>query len=104
VHYLLFYDLVDDYVERRRTLRAAHLTHARPYVERGELVLGGALTEPVDTAVLLFRGDGPAVAERFAAADPYVQQGLVRGWRVRPWITVAGAQAATPLSPDDAST
>jgi uncharacterized protein len=101
MHYLLFYDVVDDYVTRRQAHRTAHLSHARAYVERGELVLAGALAEPVDAAVLLFQGESPAAAERFAADDPYVRHGLVRHWRVRPWITVAGAQAATPLSPDD---
>jgi uncharacterized protein YciI len=101
MHYLLLYDLVDDYVTRRQAHRAAHLSHARPYVERGELMLGGALAEPADMAVLLFLGDSPAAAERFAADDPYVRHGLVRRWRVRPWITVAGPLAATPLAPDD---
>ncbi len=97
MHYLLFYDVVDDYVERRGAFRALHLAHARAAVARGELVLGGALAEPVDTAVLLFRGESPAVAEGFAAADPYVLNGLVRGWKVRPWSTVVGPDAAVPV-------
>jgi uncharacterized protein YciI len=62
-------------------------------------VLGGAVTEPVDTAVLLFQGESPAAAEAFAHADPYVRNGLVKSWRVRPWTTVIGAQAATPVRP-----
>jgi uncharacterized protein YciI len=97
MHYLLMYDLVDDYVERRQPLRPAHLSHARKFVERGELLLGGALAEPVDTAVLLFRGESPAAATAFAAADPYVLQGLVKSWRVRPWSTVIGPNAELPL-------
>jgi uncharacterized protein YciI len=97
MHYLLFYDVVPDYVERRAPLRAAHLAHARAAHARGELVLGGALADPVDGAVLLFRGDSPAVAERFAAADPYVRQGLVRAWRVREWTTVVGDDPAVTL-------
>jgi uncharacterized protein YciI len=93
MHYLLMYDLIDDYVERRQPLRPAHLEHARKFVDRGELVLGGALAEPVDTAVLLFRGESPAAATSFATADPYVLQGLVKRWRVRPWSTVIGPTA-----------
>jgi len=64
-------------------------------VERGELVLGGALANPIDGAVLLFRGASPAVAEAFAAADPYVLNGLVLQWRVREWTTVVGKDAGT---------
>ena len=91
MHYLLFYDVVPDYVERRASLRAEHLVLARAAVARGELLLGGALADPVDGAVLLFQGDSPAAAEAFVAADPYVRHGLVTHWRVRPWTTVVGA-------------
>src|SRR5688500_16069689 len=97
MHYLLMYDLVNDYVERRQPLRPSHLAHARMFVDRGELLLGGALADPVDMAVLLFRGDSPAGATAFAAADPYVLKGLVKSWRVRPWSTVVGPTAELPL-------
>ena len=100
-HYLMFYELVPDYVERRKAFRAEHLTLAWKAHERGELVLGGILDEPVDRAVLFFEGDSPEVARRFAEVDPYVTNGLVVRWEVRPWITVAGVQAATPVRPDD---
>jgi uncharacterized protein YciI len=94
MHYLLFYDVVPEYAERRQPLRGAHLAHARAAQARGELILGGALTDPVDGAVLLFGGDSPAAAEAFAAADPYVINGLVTRWRVRAWATVVGDGAA----------
>jgi uncharacterized protein YciI len=98
MHYLLFYDVVPDYVERRAAFREAHLTLGRAAVARGELVLGGALAHPVDGAVLLFQGPGPEVAEAFARADPYVRNGLVTRWRVREWTTVVGAGAAAPIA------
>jgi len=98
MHYLLFYDVVQDYAERRVPLRAAHLALARRAVERGELVLGGALGNPLDGAVLLFRGSSPNVAAAFAAADPYVTNGLVTRWRVREWTTVVGPDAANPVA------
>jgi uncharacterized protein YciI len=97
MHYLLFYDVVPDYVERRAPLRAEHLALGRAAVARGELVLGGALANPTDGAVLLFRGDSPAAAEAFAAADPYVRNGLVSRWRVRAWATVVGDAAEVTL-------
>ncbi|HWM88321.1 MAG TPA: YciI-like protein [Kofleriaceae bacterium] len=100
MHYLLFYDEVTpDYVERRAEFRSAHLARAWAAHERGELVLAGALADPIDGAVLLFRGDSPAVAEDFARTDPYVTSGLVVRWRVREWSTVVGETAARPLRP-----
>jgi uncharacterized protein YciI len=97
MHFLLTYDLVPDYLERRGEYRDSHLKLAWAAAERGELVLAGALTEPVDTAVLLFTGDTPRAAKAFAAADPYVHAGLVTRWRVREWTTVVGEGAATPV-------
>jgi uncharacterized protein len=97
MHYLLIYDVSDDYLERRAAFRAEHLALAWAAHERGELLLGGALADPADGAVLLFTGDSPAAAEAFVAADPYVRNGLVKRWRVRPWTTVVGAGAATPV-------
>jgi uncharacterized protein len=99
MHYLLIYDLAPDYLERRAAFRDEHLTLAWQAHARGELVLGGALTDPVDTAILLFQGTSPKVAESFAAADPYVKHGLITRWRVRPWTTVVGETAATPVHP-----
>jgi uncharacterized protein YciI len=96
MHYLLFYDVVEDYVTRRRPFRAAHLAHARRAHQRGELLLGGALADPADGAVLLFTGDTPAAAEAFATADPYVLNGVVTRWRVRAWNTVIGEGAVPP--------
>jgi uncharacterized protein YciI/heme-degrading monooxygenase HmoA len=100
MHYLLFYEVGEDYVSRRAEFRDAHLEKAWAASARGELVLGGALANPVDGAVLLFRGDSPEVAEKFAKADPYVTSGAVKRWHVREWKTVAGEDAATPLRPD----
>jgi uncharacterized protein len=87
----------DDYLERRPEFRGAHLELAKQAHARGELVLAGALDEPVDGAVLLFQGDSPEVAEDFANADPYVKEGLVKKWQVRPWNTVVGDNPAIQL-------
>jgi uncharacterized protein YciI len=99
MHYLLFYDVVDNYAERRTPFRKAHIAHAKAAVTRGELVLGGALANPADATVLLFKGDSPAAAEAFAKADPYVTNGLITRWRVREWTTVVGKDAEVPLPP-----
>ena|SRR5688572_3338301 len=100
MHFLLFYDYVPDVLERRGAVRAVHLQHAWAAEQRGELVLAGALAEPVDGAVLVFDTDSAAVVERFARDDPYVKTFLVTSWRVRPWTTVVGTLAKTPVRPD----
>ena len=99
MHYLLFYEVADEYLARRAEFRNAHLALAWAASERGELVLGGALANPTDGAVLLFKGDSPAVAENFARIDPYVLNGLVRRWYIREWTTVAGEHCASPVHP-----
>lgn len=99
MHYLLFYDYVDDYLERREALRADHLTLAWRAQQRGELLLGGVMAEPVDGAVLLFEAETPQIVEAFVDADPYVRNGLVTAWRIRPWHTVVGETASDPIRP-----
>jgi uncharacterized protein YciI len=99
MHYLLFYEVAEDYIERRAQFRNVHLKMGWEAAQRGELVLGGALANPVDGAVLLFKGDSPEVAENFARADPYVTNGMVKRWYVREWTTVVGDIASNPKRP-----
>jgi hypothetical protein len=101
-HFLLFYEGAPDYLERRPQFRAAHLAHAWDAYERGELVVAGALADPVDGAVLMFAAEDPSVAEGFACSDPYVANGLVKHWQVREWTTVIGDLAASPVRPENA--
>jgi len=96
-HYLLIYDLAPDYLERRPAFRGAHLDLARRAVADGSLVLGGALADPSDRSILLFKGETPQAAEDFARSDPYVAEGLVRHWEVRRWVTVIGPDALTKV-------
>ena len=95
-HFLLFYEVGDDYADRRAQFRDAHLQKAWASHANGELVLGGALAAPLDGAVLLFRAESQAVPEAFAQSDPYVTNGLVTRWHVREWTTVAGTDASEP--------
>lgn len=99
MHYLLFYEVGEDYLARRGKFRNEHLAKAWAACDRGELVLGGALANPVDGAILLFKGDSAEVAENFAKVDPYVTNGLVTRWHVREWTTVAGNDCAVPVWP-----
>lgn len=104
MHYLLIYDVAADYLSRRGEFRREHLVHAWKSVERGEMLLGGALGDPVDAAVVLFDVESPEAIERFVRDDPYVRNGLVAKWRIRPWTTVAGAMAHSPVRPEDLPT
>lgn len=99
-HAVLQYTYADDYLESRERSRSAHLVLAWAAVERGELVLGGAVGTGPYEGLLVFQGDDPVeLATQFALADPYVTSGLVASWTVRPWATVVGADAAAPVRP-----
>ena len=98
-YHLLEYVLAEDYLARRARLRDAHLALAREAERRGDLVLAGALADPPDRAVLVWRTDDRSVVERFVDADPYVREGLVTSWTLRPWTVVIGGEPAdTPAS------
>lgn len=89
MHLVLEYLLADDYLARRTALRADHLALARAAHERGDLLLAGALPDPYDRALLVWTAPREVV-ERFVAEDPYVTEGLVTGWTIRPWNVVIG--------------
>jgi uncharacterized protein YciI len=96
-HCLLRYTLAADYLARRGEHRDTHLALAWAESAKGTLLLGGAVGDPVESALLLFTDE--AAAHAFAQADPYVTAGLVTRWEVLPWTTVVGVQAATPVHP-----
>jgi uncharacterized protein len=88
-YFTLTYDVVDDFANKRMPFRPAHLQEVRDANARGELVMAGALGEPVG-ALLIFKAKEKSVVEHFATNDPYVKEGLVRSWKVRPWTVVVG--------------
>jgi uncharacterized protein len=88
-YFTLTYEVVDDFVNQRMPFRPAHLKEVRDANARGELVMAGALGEPAG-ALLIFRAADKSTAETFATNDPYVKQGLVKKWQVRPWTVVIG--------------
>lgn len=90
-HFVLLYDVVDDMIAKRAPYREEHLRLIQERHARGEIVMAGALGDPPDGALVIFRSPSPDAAEAFAREDPYVKNGLVTGWRVKPWTVVAGA-------------
>lgn len=99
-HAVLEYTYADDYLESREQYRADHLKAGWESVERGELLLGGAVGEVPFKGLLILTGDNPLeAAKAFAAADPYVINGVMTSWTANPWTTVLGNDAATPVRP-----
>jgi uncharacterized protein YciI len=90
-YFALIYHVVDDFVVKRQPFRPTHLALAKEAELRGELILGGALGDPPDRALLVFRAPDRSVAEAFARSDPYVLKGLVTRWEVQPWSVVGAA-------------
>jgi len=91
-YFALFYEVIEDFVARRTPFRDDHLRLAREAHARGEIVLAGALADPADRALIVFRSNDKSSAEAFARKDPYVINGLVKHWEVRPWNVVVGNQ------------
>ena len=97
-YYALFYEVVDDFVARRAPFRREHLRLAAEARKRGEILLAGALAEPADRALIVFHGADKSLAEAFARQDPYVVNGLVKKWEVRPWNVVVGNEPPSSSS------
>ena len=92
-YYALFYrEVVPDFISRRGAFREQHLGLARESHARGELLLAGALADPPDGALLVFRAANAQPVEEFVRKDPYVMNGLVKRWEIRPWTVVVGNQ------------
>lgn len=75
-YYILKYYLADDYLERRSNFREEHLKLAGELHQKGELILGGALADPTDEALLVFYVDDKSVIENFVNKDPYIKTEL----------------------------
>ncbi|MEO6122490.1 MAG: YciI-like protein [Ilumatobacteraceae bacterium] len=88
MHWILFYEYVDDYLDRRDEFREVHLSLARSMQRMGFLVMAGAYADPADGAALIFKTDDRAIVEQFVGDDPYVNNGLVTSWTIRQWSVV----------------
>ncbi len=91
MYFLLSYAYVENMAELRKPHREAHLALAQRYAQQGELILGGALVDPIDTGVLVFKVTDKTQVENFVQQDPYVAHGLVSQWTIREWAVVVGS-------------
>ena len=90
MYFILFYETVDNYVEKRAPYRDEHLANANAAHNRGELFMAGAFDEPADGAALIFKGEDKSPVENFVNNDPYIKAGLIKKWYIRPWTVVIG--------------
>jgi uncharacterized protein len=85
MHFVLFYETVEDYENKRLPFRPEHLALAETYRTNGNLILAGPYADPVDGAMLIFEADKVEKVEAFVQADPYVKNGLITKWSIRKW-------------------
>lgn len=89
-YFVLQYSYVPDILEKRGPHREAHIKAAHDLAEAGRLVMAGALLEPVDGGLFIFKGHSREEIEEYVKADPYVLNGLVTDWKIRPYGVVVG--------------
>jgi len=89
MYYLLIYQLVDNYLEKRTAHRPNHFNHVKAAQARGEFIMGGAF-DPAEEAALLFKVEDKSIIEEFAKTDPYVIGGVVTGWTIKKWVVAIG--------------
>jgi uncharacterized protein YciI len=90
MYYILFYKADADYIEKRTPFRPEHLALATKYKDEGKIIMAGALADPADGSAIVFKTDSLADVEEFAKNDPYVTNGVVKEWNIRPWNVVIG--------------
>ncbi|MCM4157687.1 YciI-like protein [Gramella sp. AN32] len=89
-YYILFYETVNDYLEKRGQYREEHLKLANTARKNGNLIMAGAFANPADGAALIFKAENAEIPKEFAKNDPYVKNGLVKNWELRDWTVVIG--------------
>jgi uncharacterized protein YciI len=83
-----------DAFDRRRSARPVHLEGIRPFVERGEIRIGGAILDDDGSmvgSVLLADFPTRADLDRWLEGDPYVTLGVWQQIEVHPFRTAVGA-------------
>lgn len=89
-YHVLKYTYVPDILDKRGPFREKHLEGAKAMAAANKLVMAGAIAEPVDGALFIFRNVTKQEIEAFVRTDPYVQNNLVPEWSIRPYMVVAG--------------
>uniref|UniRef100_A0A7S0VPA4 YCII-related domain-containing protein n=1 Tax=Polytomella parva TaxID=51329 RepID=A0A7S0VPA4_9CHLO len=89
-YHILQYKYVPDILEKRGPYREEHLGFANAMLEAGKLVMAGAVGDPVDGAVFIFRNSSIEEIKAFVKADPYVVNDLVPSHTIGPYNVAVG--------------
>jgi len=82
--YVMTYRAVADFLPLAQQNYPGHSARVDEFAGRGELLMVGTFDEPMDgTAMGVFTTR--EAAEQFVAGDPFVLNGVVAEWSVRPW-------------------
>jgi uncharacterized protein len=79
---------------RRSTVRPAHLEAIRPFVDQGNIAVGGALLDASGTmvgSVMIVDFSSREALDEWLSADPYVMSGVWRDIEVHPFRAAGGA-------------
>jgi uncharacterized protein YciI len=84
VKHLMTYRAVEDFLPLARAHLAGHRARLLEFHDRGVLLMAGPLGEPDNgDAISVFTTR--EAAEEFVAGDPFVVNGVVAEWSIRPW-------------------
>ena len=87
--YVLFYASNPDAIAKAPLHFPAHRASIDEFHARGELLLIGTFSRPVEEgAMAVFTTRG--AAEAFAKDDPFVLQGIVKDWHIQEWNEILG--------------
>ena len=82
--FVLFYESADDVMSRAPQHFPAHRERLQAFKERGELLMVGTFADPQrDGSMAVFTTEEAAAA--FVDGDPFVREGVVRGWAIKEW-------------------
>jgi len=84
VRYVSFYESADDGLSTAPVHFPAHSARCDEFRERGVLLAAGTFGDPLHQGSMAIFTTREA-AEEFIAGDPFVINGVVRGWEIREW-------------------
>ncbi|MFT6334707.1 MAG: hypothetical protein ACI86M_001630 [Saprospiraceae bacterium] len=89
--HILHYNFTTDYLNARKPHRINHFDHVKPYIDRRELLLGGATEAGTPAGILIFDKLSFVEIEIFAKSDPYVINNVALSYKIVKWNAVAGS-------------